>query len=140
MDDLLIATEDLEEHKQLLRKVLRRFVHRNLKLNLDKCKIAYTTVEYLGYAVTANGIRQSDSHISAIKKYPMPNNATEVHSCLGLFSYFRRFVPSFSRIAKSLQNLLRKGATFNFDQRCQDVFNQLKGLLVTAPVRRAKRD
>lgn len=134
MDYLLLATEDLASHKRLLRKILRRLARRGLLLNLEKCKFGYDRIEYLGYAVTAEGIRPSDSHIAAIRKYPLPTNAKEVHSCLGLFLYFRRFVPSFSRIAKPLQNLLRRDVGFNFDQCCHDAFDELKNRLISAPV------
>lgn len=57
-----------------------------------------------------------------------------VHSCLGLLSYFRRFVSQFSRIARPLQDLLHKDAVFNFDHRCHEAFQKLKNLLVEAPV------
>lgn len=134
MDDLLLATKGLSEHKLLLSKILRTLSHRGLSLNMEKCKFVCTEIEYLGYAVSSKGIRPTDGHIAAITKYPLPTNAKEVHSCLGLFSYFRRFVQNFSRIAKPLQNLLRKDVTFDFDQNCHDAFNQLQQSLTTSPV------
>lgn len=84
--------------------------------------------------VSTAGISPSDSHIAAIKKYPVPTSAKEVHSCLGLFSYFRRFVPQFSRIARPLQELLQKDTLFCFDERCYDAFCELRNRLIASPV------
>lgn len=134
MDDILLASRTLEEHKELLRKILRRLAHRGLLLNLKKCKFCCTEIEYLGYAVTADGIRPSERHIAAIRKYATPTNAHEVRSCIGLFSYFRRFVPNFSRIARPLLDLMKEGVEFRFNQRCHDAFDKLKNYLTTSPV------
>lgn len=88
----------------------------------------------MGYSVSKLGISPSDTHIAAVKKYPLPTSAKAVHSCLELFSYFRWFISQFSRIAKPLQNLLHKDATFDFNQECHNAFHQLKNRLIAAPV------
>lgn len=134
LDDIFLATDTLEEHRKLLAEVLTRTALRGLKLNLEKCKFGYQEIEYLGYAVSHKGIGMSKAHTSAISQYPVPTNVREVQSCLGLFSYFRRFVPSFSKIARPLQNLLHKNTVFNFDQRCFDSFFELKNKLLEAPI------
>lgn len=134
MDDILLATKTWEEHKELLKRVLRRLASRGLLLNLGKCKFGCEELDYLGYAVSASGIRPSEGHIGAIRKYPTPRNARELRSCIGLFSYFRRFVHNFSRIARPLQNLLKENVEYNFDQGCIDAFEKLKGLLTSSPI------
>lgn len=134
MDDILLATGTWEEHKDLLRRVLRRLASRGLLLNLKKCKFGCEELDYLGYAVSAGGIRPSEGHIEAIRRYPVPGNARELRSCIGLFSYFRRFVHNFSRIARPLQNLLKENVEYNFDQGCKDAFDKLKGLLTSSPI------
>ena len=63
-----------------------------------------------------------------------PRNVTEVRSFLGLASYYRRFVRGFSVIASPLTKLLRKGIKFEWTDKCHNSFEQLKGLLVEAPV------
>lgn len=72
IDDILIATEDLDDHMAVLDDVLRGLSKRCLELNLNKCKFAYTTIEFLGYSATAEGIRPNDAHIRAVRDYPMP--------------------------------------------------------------------
>ncbi|XP_054727437.1 uncharacterized protein LOC129237061 [Anastrepha obliqua] len=134
MDDILVATEKFKEHENLLQAVLERLALRDLELNLNKCKFGYEEIDYLGYTVTHTGIRPNDSHIKSIQNFPIPTNPKQLQSCIGLFSYFRRFEPSFSQIAKPLQNLLRRNSAFSFDEKCLDAFNELKSRLVKGPV------
>lgn len=134
LDDIMIASENMEEHLEILAEVLRRITKRGLRLNLSKCKFCYTEVDYLGYTVSKDGIRMSDYHIEAIKRFPLPKNARELKTCLGLFSYFRRFVESFSKIARPLQKLLTKEVAFVMDQRCIDAFHELRSKMMMAPI------
>ena len=53
---------------------------------------------------------------------------------MGLEGYYRRFVKGFSVIASSLTKLLRKGVKFEWDDKCQSSFKQLKKILVKALV------
>jgi hypothetical protein len=48
--------------------------------------------------------------------------------------FYRRFIEDFSRIARSLTNLLAKYAPFNFDEECLVAFYTLKKALVSAPI------
>lgn len=134
IDDISFGSEGFDGFKLLVRDVLTRVTERGLKLNLSKCRFGSDRINYLGYTISADGIVPNDAHVAAIMNYPMPRNAREVKSCVGLFSYFRRFVPQFSTIARPLQALQHKDAIFSFDQECVDAFCRLRDHLITAPV------
>lgn len=134
MDDITIATDDLESHMEILTEVMRRLAKYELKLNLKKCQFAYETVNFLGYAASKEGIRPNESHIQAIKEYPMPTTLRQVRSCLGLFSYFRKFIPNHAKIAHPLQRLMRDNVKFVIDEKCKEAFAELKRKLITPPV------
>ena len=51
-----------------------------------------------------------------------------------LSSYYRRFVPNFSKVASPLQALTRKGAEFIWTSECEASFQTLKEKLVSAPL------
>ena len=63
-----------------------------------------------------------------------PTSVLEVRSFLGLAGYYRRFIPDFSKIAKSMTSLLRKDHKFVWTEGCELAFRTLQKLLTTAPV------
>ncbi|KAG8493037.1 hypothetical protein CXB51_010357 [Gossypium anomalum] len=81
-----------------------------------------------------DGIRVDPSKISAIVDWKPPKNVTEVRSFLGLAGYYRRFVNGFSIIAAPITRLLRKDVKFEWTEECQQSFEELKKLLIEAPV------
>lgn len=134
MDDISLATKTFAEHIDLLRRVLQCLTDNGLELKLSKCKFCFDEIEYLGYKIGSDGIRPSDTHLLAIKNYPVPKNVKQLHSFIGLCSYFRRFVPAFSRIARPLHDLTRNGAVFNFDEQCMGAFETLRDGLASSPI------
>ena len=52
----------------------------------------------------------------------------------GLSSYYRRFIPDFSKIAQPLHQLTRKGTEFKWSEECQEAFTILKEKLISPPV------
>lgn len=104
IDDFLIATKSLEHHFLVLKKVFKLLVDNKLNLRIDKCKFLFTKIEYLGYSITSEGIRPTISGVEAVSKFPIPQNLRNVHSFLGLCSYFRKFIKGFSVIAKTLRS------------------------------------
>ena len=53
---------------------------------------------------------------------------------MGLMGYYRRFVKGFSVIASPLTKLLRKDVKFEWNDKCQVSFEQLKQLIIEALV------
>ena len=63
-----------------------------------------------------------------------PETVPEIRSFLGLAGYYRRFVPDFSKIARPMTELLKKGVKFVWDDKCEQAFLTLRKLLTSAPV------
>nr|GEZ22908.1 putative reverse transcriptase domain-containing protein [Tanacetum cinerariifolium] len=72
--------------------------------------------------------------VEAITKWPRPTSVTEVRSFLGLAGYYRRFVEGFSRLALTLNKLMRKGEKFVWYEEREKSFEELKQRLVSTPV------
>ena len=109
---------------------------REIKLyaKLSKCDFWLKEISFLGHIVSAEGIRVDPVKIEAVVNWKPPRSVTEVRSFLGLAGYYRRFVKGFSVIASPLTKLLRKGVMFEWSNKCQNSFEQLKEMLVEAPV------
>ncbi|KAK9722218.1 Rab-GTPase-TBC domain [Popillia japonica] len=134
LDDILIATEDIPEHLEILKRVLRIMSQNLLELRQDKCSFMRRNTIYLGYLIDNQGIKPDPENVRAVREYPIPDTAQKVRRFLGLASYFRRFVPSFAVVAKPLSDLTRKASVFRFGEPELNAFNAIKEKLVKAPI------
>ena len=72
--------------------------------------------------------------IEAMVNWKSPRNVTEVRIDLGVTGYYKIFVKGFSITAYPLTKLLKKEVKFEWTDKCQDSFEQLKKMMVEAPV------
>ena len=134
IDDILVYSKDAQEHEQHMRIVMETLRDKRLYAKLSKCDFWLKKVSFLGHIVSTEGIRVDPIKIEAVVNWKPPRNVTEVRSFLGLAGYCRRFVKGFSVIASMLTKLLKKRVNFEWTDKCQNNFEQLKEMLVKAPV------
>lgn len=79
----------------------------NLQVNLEKSHFLDTQVEFLGYVVTADGIKADPKKVKAIGEMPPPTSVKELKRFLGMTSYYRKFIQDYAKVAKPLTNLTR---------------------------------
>ncbi|CAA0813692.1 Uncharacterized mitochondrial protein AtMg00860, partial [Striga hermonthica] len=108
IDDILVYSRDIDQHKEHLRIVLETLRREKLYAKFSKCEFWLNRVAFLGHIVTARGIEVDPSKIEAVSKWDMPRSAADVRSFLGLAGYYRRFIEGFSKIAQPLNNLTKK--------------------------------
>ena len=63
-----------------------------------------------------------------------PKSVFEICSFLGLAGYYRKFIEDFSRIIAPMTRLTRKEVKFDWNDRCEESFQELKRRLPTAPI------
>ena len=63
-----------------------------------------------------------------------PKSVFEIHSFLGLAEYYRRFIEDFTRLAAPMTRLTQKEVKFDWDDRCEEAFQELKRRLTTTPI------
>ncbi|WVZ97425.1 hypothetical protein U9M48_042965 [Paspalum notatum var. saurae] len=134
IDDILIYSKTEEEHKDHLRLVLQKLREHKLYAKLSKCEFWLDQVPFLGLIVSKGGIMVDPSKISSVMDWKVPEVVKEVRGFLGLAGYYRRFIESFSKIAKPMTSLLEKGVPFIWTKERQAAFDELKKRLTTAPV------
>jgi len=129
IDDVIIYSDTAEEHAKRLANVLERSRKANTQLQPRKCVFAKDKVTYLGFELSYRGIEASPEKVKAVKNFPIPRSVKVVRSFLGLASFYRRLVPHFADIAKSLTQLTKKEKIWDWNQECQESFDELKSKL-----------
>jgi hypothetical protein len=88
----------------------------------------------LGHTISKDGISVDLSKVQEVMDWKPPTSVDQIRSFLGLAGYYRRFIPDFSRIAKPMTELLKKGIKFSWNEKCDEAFHTLRAHLTTAPV------
>ena len=107
LDDIIVFSLTPEEHLVRLQAVFNKLKAADLKLKPSKCELFRKQINYLGHVVGYNGVSTDPKKIKAITEWPRPTTVAEVRSFLGFVSYYRRFIPNFSKVAKPLNKLLK---------------------------------
>ena len=134
IDNILVYSQDRENHDTHLRVVLETLRKEQLYAKLNKCEFWLNEVSILGHIVSKEGIRMDPKKIEVVVEWKPPRNVTEIRSFLGLAGYYRRFVKGFSMIAAPMTRLLQKDVKFELSEDCQRSFEKLKAFLTEAPV------
>ena len=94
MDYILVSGSAEAEHQHSLDWIMSWLEENGLCLKLAKCVFVATSIEYLGYHVTADGIRLSEAKKEAIVNTPNPQNIGQLRSFVGLLNYYGKFCPT----------------------------------------------
>ena len=134
LDDIIIYSRTFEQHIDHIQLVFEALRTATLKIKLKKGFFCFPNIAFLGHIVGRNGISPDPTKVEKIKNFPEPTNLKELREALGLFSYYRKFVKDFSRIAKPLLILLKKDTSFEWTNKQQNAFDYLKKRLMEAPI------
>ncbi|GFT05327.1 retrovirus-related Pol polyprotein from transposon 297 [Trichonephila clavipes] len=134
MDDVVIIAANESQTLEYLKIVLEVACDYGLEINFKKCQFLHNTIEFLGHIIGNGRLFPSPSKTKAVINYPDLKNIKDVRRFLGLTGYFRKFLPSYSTIAKPLSDLIRKDSLFQFYAEQQTAFQKLKYLLSQQPV------
>jgi hypothetical protein len=132
-DDILIFSRDYLEHLQHIRQVLEVLRIESLLIHLKKCTSAQTSVLFLGFVISAQGISVDSSKIQAITEWPTPTTVHDVRSFHRLASFYRKFIKNFSAIMAPLTECTKAGP-FTWTPTAQRAFDTIKNKLTETPV------
>ncbi|CAN6212014.1 unnamed protein product [Urochloa humidicola] len=134
VDDILIYSPNLEDHKQHLEQVFNILKANKLLLKKSKCTFAQQQLEYLGHIISNQGVATDPKKVQAVADWPTPSDIKQLRGFLGLSGYYRKFIKNYGILSRPLTDLLKKGVPFIWTPQHDQCFQQLKHALVTAPV------
>src|SRR5882762_9966080 len=93
LDDIIIWSQTLEEHKKNVEVVMLALQNANLLCSIKKMELFCTEIDFLGHHISARGIEPNAAKIQRIMDWKSPHSAKEVQSFLGLVRYIATFLP-----------------------------------------------
>ena len=117
LDDILIYSKTVDEHRKLLHEVFSLLEEHQLYVKESKCSLFLESIEFLGHVIDSNGVLVEPGKTDAIKSWPVPQTVTEVQQLLGLANYYHKFVYKYSEIAHPLTFLTQKSVRFRWSHK-----------------------
>ncbi|KAE8187081.1 hypothetical protein CF335_g7273 [Tilletia laevis] len=105
IDDVVAATATLEEHLETLEMILSRATTMGLKFSPSKCTFAVPSLTLLGRKVSGAGVAVWQDRAKAVLDLPAPTTLRDLYHVLGLFGYYRGFIPRYAERAEPLTRL-----------------------------------
>ncbi|XP_068233504.1 uncharacterized protein [Palaemon carinicauda] len=125
LDDVVIASENWDEHLHLLRQLLEPFRKAKITINLVKSTFDRAEVTYLGHRIGNGHIAPKEANILSLKKFPIPSNKKKKKKDLPWYDILL-FVRDFSSFAAPL-----------YTPEINTIFQKLKHILICKPILKA---
>ncbi len=131
IDDASVFSVTWDDHLGHLDRVLHSIEQAGLTLRLSKCAFAQPQIKFLGHVVGSGEIKVLPEKLEALKAIQPPTSKKLVRSVLGMFGFFRNFIPNFAAIATPLTEMIkgRASKTFVLNEKQKAAFENLKAEL-----------
>ena len=113
LDDVIVYGNIIQEHDERLHAALTRFVEHDVLLQVAKCDLCKSEIEFNGHVISDEGIKPLVSNAEAIVNAPRSENVKQLQSYLGAVNYHLQFIPMLSDVTEPLKNLLHNNAQWN---------------------------
>jgi transposase InsO family protein len=134
VDDIVIFSNSIKEHAEHVKVVIDRLTRAKLIINKEKSNFLRTQVLLLGFVIDAKGRRINPEKIANVNSWAPPTNGKMIQRYLGMFNYFREYIPLYSTLAAPLDKLRNAKGSFTLSGLELHCFEQLKRLVTDAPV------
>lgn len=88
MDDILIFTETLTEHKSVTQEVRKILLDNQLYLKAEKCEFKWTEMEYLGLIVQKGEIAMDPVKMRGVIEWGKPQNKKDLQGFLSFVNFY----------------------------------------------------
>ena len=134
IDNVIVGTEDEKEYNELVAEVVKRLEENNLYIKLEKCKWKVREVEFLGVVIGLKGIKMEKEKVKEVLDWPTPKCVKDVQKFLRLVNYYCQFIQGFATIARPLYDMVRKDQRWEWMERQEEAFRELKKRFTKKPM------
>ena len=136
IDDVLVHSENWEDHVNTIRALLSRLREVGLTAKPSKCEVGKQTVEFLGHVVGKGTLQPQPDKLTQVRNAKRPETKKELRSFLGFVGYYRRFIPNFAALAVPLTDLTKAKLPnrIEWGEPQEVAFTALKNRLSTPPI------
>ncbi|ROT78754.1 reverse transcriptase [Penaeus vannamei] len=106
IDDILAASTSEADHARHLCALFGRLQEAGVDINPGKCQSGVASLSFLGHTVTPQGITPAQEKVTTIRKLPRPATEKQLRKFLGMFNFYRRFVPRCAELFKPIHALI----------------------------------
>ncbi|MBW0464207.1 hypothetical protein O181_003922 [Austropuccinia psidii MF-1] len=130
----MVFSKSEEENVTHVSTVLARLRANNLFANASKCLFHVSSVEYLVYIVSPEGLQMDQAKVQQIRNWPPPRNLKVLQSFFGFANFYRHFIKNYSKKIRSLTSFLKKDSRFPLNEEALRQFHQLKEACTTSTI------
>ena len=142
VDNILVFSKTLQEHRKHVETVLGRIQAAGLQLDIDKCKFEVQKIKYQELIIqTATSescpgcVKMDTAKTHGIDTWKSPKSTKDIQSFMGLFAnFYKRFIKNFAKLAFPLTALTKKNQPFQWTATEESAFQAIKKDFFTAPV------
>ena len=135
MDDFLVATpDDKKLHREHINKLLKWLQELDLYLKPSKCIFETQQVEFLGVILENSTITMDPIKVAGVADWKTLKNVKDIRKFLGFCNFYQHFIRGFSQIAKPLNDHLKKGGQWVWEEPENKAFEELKRWICEEPV------
>ncbi|MBW0571940.1 hypothetical protein O181_111655 [Austropuccinia psidii MF-1] len=127
----MVFSKSEEEHVTHVSTVLSRLRANNLFAKASKCLFHVSSVGYLGYVVSSEGLKMDQAKVPWILNWPPPRKLKALQSFLGFANFYHHFINNSSKKISSLTSFLNKDSCFPLNEEALSKFHQHKESFTT---------
>ena len=125
-DNVIVRTEEERGHNEVVEEVIKRLAENDLYVKLEKYKWKMREVGFLGVVIGLEEIKIEEEKMKIVLDQPTPNRVKDFQKLLGLAKHYKQFVKDFVSIAKPLHNLVKKNQKWDWTEKQEKAFRELK--------------